>query len=221
LFTGIIEEKGKVSRLVKRTPHAFQLIVDANEIIQDMAIGDSIAINGVCLTVTSFQSDHFSVDVMPETVHATNLLHMTPGTDVNLERAMKATGRFGGHFVSGHVDGTGKILSRQPKENAIVYKIEMPADTSKYVIPRGSVSVDGISLTIFARFPNAFTISVIPHTAAATTLGGKTKGDTVNIECDMLAKHVHHLLHQDKSEPQTNELDRDTLSDAGFMQGGW
>jgi riboflavin synthase len=193
MFTGIIEEIGLVSS-VQRTGDSFVLTIEAKHILDDIHLGDSIAINGVCLTVTSFSRNHFSVDVMPETVKATSLNIVRRGSKVNLERAMAAGGRFGGHFVSGHIDGTGCIISKKQVENAVYYEIEADPETLKYVILKGSIAIDGTSLTVFGVSENRFTISIIPHTLSETILGLKGPGDIVNLECDMIGKYVGHFL---------------------------
>lgn len=179
MFTGIIEEKGAVKRLEEISDQAVQLTINSTKIIEDVHIGDSIAVNGICLTVTNFTTQSFQVDVMPETIKATSLNTLTVGSDVNLERAMAANGRFGGHFVSGHIDGTGKIINKHRQENAIYYEIEIPEEFAKYLLMKGSVAVDGISLTVFDVGENTFTISLIPHTVSETILGDKGQGDKI------------------------------------------
>lgn len=221
MFTGIIEEKGIVRRLVQRSAHAYEIEIEAKHIMEDISLGDSIAINGVCLTVTSFDKRFFKADMMPETYHATNLAQLSSGSEVNLERAMSANGRFGGHFVSGHVDGTAKIIDRKGLENAILFNISIPNGFSKYFLQKGSVAVDGISLTVFHVNTDSFSISIIPHTAAETTLGSKGKGDTVNIECDMLAKHIWQMTNkQESSHTADSMITRQDLVSAGFLEGG-
>ncbi|WLV24962.1 riboflavin synthase [Aciduricibacillus chroicocephali] len=220
MFTGIIEEKGVVRRLVQRSAHAYEIEIGAKRIMEDISLGDSIAINGVCLTVTAFDQASFKADIMPETYHATNLAKLISGSEVNLERAMSANGRFGGHFVSGHVDGTAKILDKQPLENAIIFNISIPDGFAKYFLRKGSVAVDGISLTLFHVDPDSFSISIIPHTAAETTLGSKRKGDIVNIECDMLAKHVWQMTDRQHSQESDSTITRQNLAAAGFLEGG-
>lgn len=222
LFTGIVEEKGIMRRLVQRSAHAYQIEIESKFINSDISLGDSIAINGVCLTVTNFDQKSFQADIMPETYHATNLADLIAGSEVNLERAMAANGRFGGHFVSGHVDGTAQILNRQTAENAILFEISIPEGYSKYFLKKGSITVDGISLTLFGVRKDSFQISIVPHTAAATTLGSRRKGDFVNIECDMLAKHIWKMIDQNTGSGNKAEaLTRDDLAAAGFLEGGW
>ncbi|OEH93653.1 riboflavin synthase [Bacillus solimangrovi] len=195
MFTGIVEEIGSIVKM-NRTKDAIVMTIGAKTILEDVNLGDSIAVNGVCLTVTSFSEKSFTVDVMPETVKSTSLNAIKEGSTVNLERAMAAGGRFGGHFVSGHVDGTGKIRSRKAKANAIYYEIEVPNEILRYIVLKGSVAVDGTSLTVFGTSAQTFTVSLIPHTLEETILGSKVIGDIVNIECDMLAKYIERFLEQ-------------------------
>lgn len=200
MFTGIIEEKGTVKKIDYVSEQAVQLTIESTKVTEDVQVGDSIAVNGICLTVTRFTPETFQVDVMPETIKATSLNILHVGSQVNLERAMAGNGRFGGHFVSGHVDSTGTILNKWLKDNAIYYEIEIPDSLSKFLLMKGSIAVDGISLTIFDVNKNKFTISLIPHTVKETILGEKARGDIVNIECDMLAKHVENMLHITRDE---------------------
>ncbi|MFB5661588.1 riboflavin synthase [Alteribacillus sp. HJP-4] len=195
MFTGIIEEKASVEN-IKDTGETLVLTILATKIMSDINIGDSIAVNGVCLTVTSFSETSFTVDVMPETVKATSLRMLQKGSAVNVERAMPADGRFGGHFVSGHVDAAGSIAEIIPHENAVYVKIKVPAQYMKYLTYKGSVAVDGISLTIFGvnDAEELLTLSIIPHTWKETVLGEKNPGDSVNIECDMLSKYTERIL---------------------------
>src|SRR5579875_94451 len=195
MFTGIIEEIGQVSAIT-RTGESFVLTIEAKKILEDVHLGDSIAVNGVCLTVTSFTGNQFTVDVMPETVKTTSLKDLRRGSKVNLERAMAAGGRFGGHFVSGHIDGTGVIKSKKAYENAVYYEIETEEKLLQYVILKGSIAVDGTSLTVFAVTETSFTLSLIPHTLAETVLGLKGPGDIVNLECDMIGKYVGHFMQK-------------------------
>lgn len=194
MFTGIIEEIGALRR-VYRQGQAMMLTVGAKKVLEDVALGDSIAVNGVCLTVVSFDSDSFTADVMPETYRQTNLGELGSRSRVNLERAMGAKKRFGGHIVQGHVDTTGRITSRIPEENAVVFTVE-PEDreTLKYVLPRGSIAIDGISLTVIRVTDRELSVSIIPHTLAETVLADKGAGDKVNLECDILGKYVERLL---------------------------
>ncbi|MCM3747349.1 riboflavin synthase [Paenibacillus pasadenensis] len=195
MFTGLVEEKGTL-RSVSRRGEAMVLGISASKVLEGAALGDSIAVNGVCLTVTSFDSRSFTVDVMPETFRHTNLGELPPGSPVNLERAMRANGRFGGHIVQGHVDGVGIITDRLAHANAVAFTIRLKdAANLRYIIPRGSITLDGISLTVTETSGDRFTVSIIPHTLAETVLQHKQPGDTVNIECDVLGKYVDHLLN--------------------------
>lgn len=196
MFTGIIEEMGTIKQIKTVSPQAIKLTVGAKKVLTDVNLGDSISINGICLTVTDFNSEQFQVDVMPETIKSTSLSLLVEGSKVNLERSMPANGRFGGHFVSGHVDGTGQIIKKVKKENAIYYTIELPENLAGYTLLKGSIAVDGVSLTIFERNNNTFIISLIPHTVSETILGLKKEGDIVNIECDMFAKYVHQMFEE-------------------------
>lgn len=195
MFTGIIEEKGVIES-ISATKESMVLTIRAKRIMEDMKLGDSIAVNGVCLTVTSFQGERFTVDVMPETMRETSLRTIKEGSFVNVERAMSANDRFGGHIVSGHVDGVGTIQSIRPYENAHYIDIQIPSSLMKYMIMKGSVTVDGISLTVFGvdDTKNEITLSIIPHTWQETVLSDKKEGDPVNIEADMLAKYTERLL---------------------------
>jgi riboflavin synthase len=193
MFTGIIEEIGSISN-IKQTGESIIMTINAKKILKDVQLGDSIAVNGVCLTVTSFSEKQFTVDVMPETVKATSLRALTRGSKVNLERAMAAGGRFGGHFVSGHADGLGVIKSKKAVDNAVYYEIEVSSDILQFIIYKGSITVDGTSLTVFGLSENSFTISLIPHTTSETIIGLKGTGDIVNVECDMLGKYIDHFL---------------------------
>lgn len=199
MFTGIVEEKGTITHITEVSDQAIQLTIEAEKVIDDLRIGESIAVNGICLTVIDFHATHFQVDVMPETIKATSLQDVMLGSAVNLERSLPVNGRVGGHFVSGHVDDTGKIIGKQKQENAIYYNIAVPGTCLAFVVNKGSIAVDGVSLTIFAVDGNTITLSLIPHTISMTVLGEKGVGDYVNLEFDMLAKYVQNMLdHQDE-----------------------
>jgi len=215
MFTGIIEEVGTIEQM-KQAGEAIVFTIGANKILTDVKLGDSIAVNGVCLTVTSFTSRTFTVDVMPETVRATSLRTLARGAKVNLERAMAANGRFGGHFVSGHVDGVGEIIRKEPVANAVYYEIKVPKSLRKYMILKGSVAVDGTSLTIFGLTDDTFTISLIPHTRAETILGDKQVGDIVNIECDVIGKYVEQFLRQKEEEKTSPAITLEFLEKHGY-----
>jgi riboflavin synthase len=200
MFTGIIEEIGTVKN-ISSTGEAIVMKIGARKILQDVNLGDSIAVNGVCLTVTSFSSTEFTVDIMPETVRASSLKALQRNSKVNLERAMIANGRFGGHFVSGHVDGIGTIVKKESQANAVYYEIEVSDQLRRYLLFKGSVAVDGTSLTIFGLTENSFTISLIPHTMSETVLGTKGVGEIVNIECDMLGKYLEQFVQRATATP--------------------
>lgn len=220
MFTGLVEEIGEM-RQIGRKGEAMVLSISALRIMDDLKLGDSVAVNGVCLTATSIGKGLFSVDVMPETYRNTNLKELQGGSKVNLERAMAANARFGGHIVQGHVDGTGTIRSVHTDQNAVVYEIAPSnLDLFKYIIPKGSVTLDGISLTVVKVNETSFTVSIIPHTLAETVLAFKKSGDTVNIENDILGKYIDHLLHYGSqgaaSKTSSRGISRDYLSEHGF-----
>ena len=193
MFTGIVEEVGHVVQ-VPPPGRAGQLVVSASTVLSDAHLGDSIAVNGVCLTVTSVGAGRFSADVMPETLSRSNLGALRPGSPVNLERAMAADGRFGGHIVSGHIDGTGRIVARTADQNAVRVGIACEPAIARLVVEKGSVAIDGISLTVARFTDDGFEVSVIPHTGGQTTLLGKRVGDVVNLENDVVGKYVGRLL---------------------------
>jgi riboflavin synthase len=211
LFTGIIEEIGNLKD-IKRGANNYELTISGHKILEDVKLGDSIAVNGVCLTVTSFSKEQFTVDVMPETIKATSLQSLGRGSRVNLERAMSFNGRFGGHFVSGHVDGVGTINDKKVVSNAVYFWIEASDEQLKYIIPKGSVCIDGISLTVVEVTESQFSISIIPHTVSETILQYKGIGDVVNIECDMLAKYMERLLNPSSHNPQQGKSRKKGLS---------
>ncbi|QJC51818.1 riboflavin synthase [Paenibacillus albicereus] len=194
MFTGLIEEIGEL-RGVARKGEALVLRIGAASVLEGVRLGDSIAVNGVCLTVTGWSSDSFEADVMPETYRHTNLGELPAGSPLNLERAMRADGRFGGHIVQGHVDGIGRIAERRAYANAVLFTIRLEDEgLRRYIIPRGSIAVDGVSLTVTEAGEGVFSVSIIPHTLAETVLQRKHPGATVNLECDVLGKYVDHLL---------------------------
>lgn len=215
MFTGIIEEIGTIKQINQISKDAVQIVIQSEKVLSDVALGDSISVNGVCLTVTHFTKDVFQVDVMPETIKVTSLQGLTSGSKVNLERAMAAGGRFGGHFVSGHVDAIGKITNKQSKANAIYYDIEIPREFAVYVMLKGSITIDGISLTVFGVNDRTVTVSLIPHTAAETILGDKGIGNIVNIECDLLAKYVQNML-VNQGTKNVGKIDATFLTENGF-----
>ncbi|WP_347348967.1 riboflavin synthase [Nigerium sp.] len=193
MFTGIIEELGTVESLTLGRESAV-LRVRGPQVLTDATPGASIAVNGVCLTVVDHDDESFSVDVMAETLRRSSLGALRPGSRVNLERAMAASGRLGGHIVQGHVDATGEIVAREPGDHWEVVTIALPDAVARYVVEKGSIAVDGISLTVASVAPGRFTVSLIPTTLALTTLGSARVGDPVNLEVDVLAKYVERLL---------------------------
>ncbi|PLR66699.1 MULTISPECIES: riboflavin synthase [Bacillaceae] len=213
MFTGIIEEIGTIGNM-QGSEDAIQITIHAAKIIHDINLGDSISVNGVCLTVTEFTARSFTVDVMPETVKATSLNSLKAGSSVNLERAMAANGRFGGHFVTGHVDGIGTIIRKKPSANAVYYDIKVSEDITSSLVMKGSIAIDGISLTIFGLEDGKVTVSIIPHTLSETVLGGKQAGDIVNIECDMIGKYIKKFVQQ--STESSSSLTTDFLKENGF-----
>ena len=215
MFPGLVEEVGEIIG-VQRGAEAATLTIKAKKVLEHTKTGDSIALNGVCLTVTQCGADHYSVDVMNETFDKTTLSHLTKGTRVNLERAMAANGRFGGHIVSGHIDGTGTITQVKRDDNAIWYTIMAEASLMKYIVEKGSIAIDGISLTVAKRSDKDFSISMIPHTAKETILSQKKAGDVVNLENDIIGKYVEQLLQYDKKEEKQSRLTKEFLLQAGF-----
>ncbi|MBB6674198.1 riboflavin synthase [Cohnella nanjingensis] len=202
MFTGLIEEVG-VLRRMQRRGEAMILTIAASKVLEDVKLGDSIAVNGVCLTVVSADGGTFAADVMPETYRHTNLQELKPGEAVNLERAMLAGGRYGGHIVQGHVDGTAVIASRRKDANAVVFTAKPHRrELLRHVVPQGSITLDGISLTVVSvdGSAGALTVSIIPHTLRETALQAKQPGDTINVECDILGKYVDHLLSQRQAQ---------------------
>ncbi len=199
MFTGMIEEIGKIQG-IRKGKDSVSVSVQADAVLEDLRLGDSIAVNGVCLTVTFFSQSSFTADVMHETLNRSSLGSLRTGNRVNLERAMPANGRFGGHIVSGHIDGTGLISAIAKDGNAIWYTIKTSPDVLRYIIEKGSIAVDGISLTVAKIHKESFSVSVIPHTAAQTILSEKRTGDIVNLENDCIGKYVERLMN----EPQAN-----------------
>lgn len=193
MFTGIIEEIGSI-RSVARGTHSAVLSVRAERILEDIHTGDSIAVNGVCLTVSSFDKGGFTADVMHETLNRSGLGALKTDSPVNLERAMRADGRFGGHIVSGHIDGTGTIIGVRKDDNAVWYTIRAASSVMRYIVEKGSVAIDGISLTVAGVDAESFSVSVIPHTAKQTILSRRRPGDSVNLENDCVGKYVEKLL---------------------------
>ncbi len=212
MFTGIIEEIGKI-QTVRKGAASSSISVQAKKVLQDVHIGDSIAVNGVCLTVTAFSQGVFTADVMHETFNRSSLGSLQTGSPVNLERAMPSNGRFGGHIVSGHIDGTGTISAIQNDDNAVWYTIKTAPGILRYIVEKGSVAIDGISLTVAAVERDCFSVSIIPHTASITTLSNRRVGDTVNLENDCIGKYVERLMGIQQSK---HNITADFLTKYGF-----
>jgi riboflavin synthase len=193
MFTGIIEELGTVAS-VEVLPDSIRLAIKGDLVRQDLSQGESISVNGVCLTAAEITSDGFIADVMLETLNRSSLSGISKGESVNLERAMSGAGRFGGHVVQGHVDGVAEIISREPSANWEIVKVKIPAELSKYVVHKGSITFDGVSLTVNDISDNTVSLSLIPETLRLTTLGTKQVGDKLNVEADILAKHIEKLI---------------------------
>lgn len=208
MFTGIVEEVGII-----RGIHPGRLNIEAKKVLEDTRLGDSIAINGGCLTITSISKNNFSVDVMPETNRRTNLGRLHYGDLVNLERAILAEGRFGGHFVQGHVDDVGKVLSLRPEEEAVIATISAPSHLMPYIVNKGFIAVDGVSLTVIECGNFSFSVSLVAYTRQHTTLDNLKPGDIVNIEVDIIAKYVERLNQRDN-----RGVTLDFLEEHGFLK---
>ena len=215
MFTGIIEEVGTVKRIQRSGSSSF-IEIQAKKVLEDVHLGDSIAVNGVCLTVTYFGGGMFRADVMNETLSRSSLGSLASGSPVNLERAMAAEGRFGGHIVSGHIDGTGTISDIRNDGIAVWYTISAPPELLRYIVEKGSVAIDGISLTVAKVTDTSFSVSIIPHTAAETILGAKKTGDIVNLENDIIGKYVEKLMKPADAESQRQGITMDFLAKNGF-----
>ena len=215
MFTGIVEETGKIERVISGGVSG-EIGIKASKVLEGTKVGDSIAVNGVCLTVTKMTSDGFTADVMPETLRRTNLGKLGKGDGVNLERAMAADGRFGGHIVSGHIDGTGIISSMRNEGNAVWVRISTDGDILSLIVEKGSITIDGISLTVATLSDNYFEVSVIPHTGEETTLLKKKEGDVVNLENDIVGKYVKRLLGNKEPEKKESKITMEFLAENGF-----
>lgn len=199
MFTGIIEEVGKIKNIQGGTN--YKLTIGASKILEDIHLGDSIAVNGICLTAISWDNGSFTVDVMRETLERTSLHKLRAGSFVNLERALAANGRFGGHIVSGHIDGTGEIINIRRDANAVWYKIKTSEKIMEFIIEKGSIAIDGISLTVAKVDRSAFYVSVIPHTLENTILFRKKAGDIVNLENDIVGKYIKSFTDKNSNSP--------------------
>jgi len=218
MFSGIVEEMGAI-KSVQKALHGTRLSILASTILEDLHIGESVSVSGACLTVTDFDAQNFAVDVSTETLNLTTLGGASVGTPVNLERAMKLNERIGGHLVTGHVDGVGTIRRREQDGNAIQFTIEVPDSIARYCVQKGSITVEGISLTINDVSDNSFAVMIIPHTAKVTTMGLKQVGDSINLETDVIGKYVERLLYASGkiSVPPTPVIDRNYLQKRGLI----
>lgn len=217
MFTGIVEEVGSIAA-IERGSVSCRLHIKGNEIFSDLKLGDSVAVNGVCLTAALIRDHVFEADVMAETLRRSNLGTLTAGSEVNLERAMAADGRFGGHIVSGHIDGTGRILDMKREDNAVWVTVQAPPEIIRLIVEKGSIAIDGISLTVAGLGSSYFKVSIIPHTGEETILLKKRKGDVVNLENDIVGKYVERLLSpgNTKNQPESR-ISLDMLAANGFL----
>lgn len=216
MFTGIVEELGKIKGIQKGDKSSV-LTIETKKVLENTQLGDSIAVNGVCLTVTKITDNSFSADVMAETMRKSNLGALTVDCAVNLERALTPLSRMGGHIVSGHIDGTGTITAYVKEDNATWVTVKASDDILKYIVNKGSITIDGISLTVAYIDNSCFKVSIIPHTSQQTTLLSKGVGNTVNLECDIIAKYVEKLLSFNKWEQKNDDISMDFLAEHGFM----
>lgn len=218
MFTGLVAELGTVQNLA-RQGNSYHLTVAARKVLENLKIGDSVAVNGCCLTVVRMDDNGFTADVMPETVRLTNIGGLATGSKVNLERTLRLCDGLDGHIVSGHVEGLGTIIGQRPEGIAVVTTIGCGSDLLKYIIKKGSIAIDGISLTVTEVTESSFSVSLIPHTAKMTTLGFKKVGDKVNLETDIIGKYVERMLgfNQPKEQKSDKGFGRDFLAENGFL----
>ena len=212
MFTGIIEDLGQV-KSIRTSASGANIQIYSPEVVEDTNIGDSIAVNGVCLTAAAVEGDTFFADVMPQTLKTANLGTLKANDRVNLERSLKVSDRFGGHFVLGHVDQVGKVMDKREEGNATILKISVPGEIAAYLVPKGSIAVDGISLTIAETIRDGFIVSIVPHTLKTTTLGRVKVGAVVNLEADMIAKYVKKMMDGGTESSSTLDL----LSEYGYL----
>ncbi|MBK1810385.1 riboflavin synthase [Clostridium sp. YIM B02505] len=215
MFTGLVEEIGRVESVLKSEKSA-RITIKAKTVLQGVKLGDSICTNGVCLTVTSFDSSRFTIDAMAETMRRSNLGKLSPGDEINLERALKVGDRLGGHIVSGHIDGIGIIEDYQGEDNAVWITVGASSEILRYVVQKGSITIDGVSLTVAYVDDSIFKVSIIPHTKDMTTLLRKKIGDEVNLECDMIGKYIEKFLGAKEQVSVKKDIDFNFLSENGF-----
>jgi riboflavin synthase len=217
MFTGLVEELGKVKTMV-RTSRSVRLTINASKVVSDVKIGDSIAVNGTCLTVVAHGDDWFTADVMPETVDRTVLSRLKTGDKVNLERTLRVGDRFGGHIVSGHIDGVGTISGKNTNDIAVIVRITAEPQVMRYIVEKGSIAIDGTSLTVVEVGNDWFSVSLIPHTAGLTTVGLKSVGEVVNLEADVIGKYVERLMGLSGQQPEGKEnMNAEFLRLHGFI----
>lgn len=216
MFTGIVEEIGEIEQIKKGIQSAV-LSIRCKKVLEGTKIGDSIAVNGVCLTVTTMNGNGYTADVMAETLRRSSLADLQKGSRVNLERAMPADGRFGGHIVAGHIDGTGTIVEISRDETAVWYRIAAGEELLRYIVEKGSIAIDGISLTVAKVGKSDFSVSIIPHTQGETNLSDRKVQDVVNLECDIVGKYVEHLCNfGQKEETKKSRMTKEFLLEHGF-----
>lgn len=215
MFTGLIEEVGEIQG-IRRGQRSCVLTIGCKTVLEGAKVGDSIAVNGVCLTVTSLGGGYYTADVMSETMNRSALGQLSSGSKVNLERAMPADGRFGGHIVAGHIDGTGTVQSISPDDNAVWYTIAAEPELLRYIVEKGSITIDGISLTVAYVDERCFKVSVIPHTQQVTALHNRRVGDLVNLECDIIGKYVEKLMMPRQEEKKESRITEAFLREYGF-----
>ncbi|OPJ55371.1 riboflavin synthase [Alkalithermobacter paradoxus] len=216
MFTGLVEEVGSIHSITK-LQNSSRIVINCSKVLQDLRLGDSISTNGVCLTVTKFDDSSFTADVMTETMRKTNLKDLSVKDKVNLERALRVGDRLGGHLVSGHIDGVGTIEGFKKEDIAVWISIKAPQDILKYIVYKGSVAIDGVSLTVAYVDESIFKVSIIPHTKDLTTLLDKNVGDSVNLECDMIGKYVEKLMNFNSSYKPKQDISVDFLKENGFL----
>lgn len=216
MFTGLVVELGTV-QLLRREGSSYHLTVSAAKVMHNLKIGDSVAVNGACLTVVNINDQQFTADVMPETVRLTNIGSLQAGDKVNLERTLRLCDGLDGHIVSGHVEGLGTITGKKPEGIAVAVRIDTEARLLKYIIPKGSIAIDGISLTVTKVDDCGFSVAIIPHTAKETTLGFKNVGDKVNLETDIIGKYVEKMLSLGDNKQTAAVLNKNMLMENGFL----
>lgn len=216
MFTGLVAELGTI-KTMKKGAKSYQLTIEADKLAKTLKIGESIAVNGACLTVVAFTEKDFTVDVMPETVRMSTISSYKSGEKVNLEKTLRLQDGLDGHIVSGHIEGIGQIILKKKEDIASLVTIRTPAELTRYIIKKGSIAVDGISLTVTDVTEDTFTVSLIPHTAKETTLGFKNIGDSVNIETDIIGKYVERMLSYSCNKEKTAGISKKTLFENGFI----